>query len=288
MAQLRREPRILPVVETVALLMVLNWWLESSKWRWLVGHLEPISAWRAFLATIAGTSVAFISPNRTGEFLGRILFLEPDHRVKGAFATALGSIAQFVVTLFVGSVALVVMVSLHRPMPWTEGWISIMVVSMSSLLAIATLVLYLQPGLLRQLLLGLPFLARLGRATEVLNGFERHELLTVLFLSFLRYVVFTAQFVMLLVVMDHGAGTLDPILAVPVIYLISTLVPTVMLTELGVRGTVSVAFFAPLGGADIPVLLATTLIWVINLVIPALIGSLILLTVRIRTESRAA
>ncbi len=278
------EARFLPVLALVFGLMLVNWWLESSKWRWLVGHLEKVSSGRAFLATIAGTSVALVSPNRTGEFLGRILFLEPGHRVKGAFATALGSIAQFVVTLFVGAAALLAFAVYHRPMPWPEGWISVMVISLSSLLAVLTMALYLQPGLFRQLLLAVPFLKRFGRASEVLNGFERHELLTVLVLSFLRYVVFTTQFVVLLYAMGHGVPFMDSFLAVPVIYLISTLVPTIMLTELGVRGTVSLAIFAPLGGAEIPVLLATTLVWVINLVFPALAGSVILLAARIRTE----
>ena len=89
---------------------------------------------------------------------------------------------------------------------------------------------------------------------------------------------------MLLVVFGSGLSMMDAILAVPVVYLLSTLVPTVMLTELGIRGTAAVALLAPLGGAEISVLLATTVLWSINVVLPALVGSLILLVARIRTE----
>lgn len=74
-------------------------------------------------------------------------------------------------------------------------------------------------------------------------------------------------------------------MAVPVIYLVSTLVPTVLLTELGVRGSAAVGFLVPLGGQAPQVLLATFLVWAVNLVLPAVAGSIILLLARIRTRS---
>jgi len=236
------------------------------------------------VATIAGTSVGLVTPNRTGEFLGRVLFLKPENRVKGSFATALGSIAQFVVTLLMGALALVVLRILDHPFPWPNGWVTWFILTLTLLVSFGTLVLYLHPSLLRQLLLLVPFLKRLERASSVLNGYAWPELLIVFFLSLMRYVVFTGQYVMLLVVFGSGLSMMDAILAVPVVYLLSTLVPTVMLTELGIRGTAAVALLAPLGGAEISVLLATTVLWSINVVLPALVGSLILLVARIRTE----
>src|SRR5690606_16834411 len=76
-------------------LAVLNWGMEAVKWRWLVAHLGSMSLLRAFAATLAGTTIGTITPNRTGEFMGRVLFLAPGHRWQGGFATLLGSIAQF-------------------------------------------------------------------------------------------------------------------------------------------------------------------------------------------------
>ena len=81
----------LPLLVLMLIGMVLNWTVESVKWRVLMRPVERIDAWRAFLGTIAGTSLALVTPNRTGEFIGRVLFLRPEARVAGAFATALGS-----------------------------------------------------------------------------------------------------------------------------------------------------------------------------------------------------
>ncbi|MCB0771783.1 MAG: hypothetical protein KDB93_00205, partial [Flavobacteriales bacterium] len=74
------------------------------------------------------------------------------------------------------------------------------------------------------------------------------------------------------------------LMTVPVVYLVSTLIPTMLLSELGVRGSVAVAMFAPLGGPAAMVLLASFGLWLVNLALPALAGALILLVARIRTR----
>jgi len=267
----------------VLLLLPVNWWLESLKWRRLMAPVERVGPWRSFAAVVAGTSVALVTPNRTGEFLGRVLFLEPGHRVQGAFATALGSISQFVVTLVAGGCGLLVLVLGGKPLPWSWGWTSTLLVSLTAIVASAALVLYLFPGLLRQLFVVLPFLRRMERASAVLNAYPPRELWMVLALSGLRYTVFAAQFIGLLLAFGVDSAVWVVACAVPVVYLVATLVPTVLLMEIGVRGSVAVALFAPLGGEGAPVLLATTMVWTINLVLPALVGSVLLVATRFRT-----
>lgn len=271
----------LPVLMLAGALMLVNWWLESAKWRILLGAVEQVPAWRAFIATIAGTSVGLVSPNRTGEFLGRILFLAPHHRVAGGFATALGGIAQFVVTLLAGGIGLLVLTITGMPLPWKMGWVSLVLATLTALVALIAVVLYLYPALFRQLLLLIPFMHHLEGASSVLLRYRRPELLGVMGLSLARYLVFGSQFVLLLRAFDAGGGLFAWILAVPLIYLIATLIPSVMLTELGVRGSVAIAVLGPMGGGDTPVLLATTCLWSINVALPACVGSFILLLARI-------
>ncbi|MBP8876637.1 MAG: hypothetical protein KBG86_01210, partial [Flavobacteriales bacterium] len=73
-------------------------------------------------------------------------------------------------------------------------------------------------------------------------------------------------------------------MAIPVVYLIATLVPSIMITELGIRGSVAIAVFAPFGGDPVGVLIATTILWTINVAIPAIAGSLIMVLADVRTE----
>ena len=270
----------------IGLLMVANWWVESVKWRSLVRGVEPVPPFRAFMATIAGTGVGFVSINRTGEFIGRVLFLEPDHRIAGGFATALGSIAQFVITLTFGGIGLLVLTLAGMPLPWPGGWVSWALASLTAFATAVGLLWYLYPGMLRQHLMLLPFLHRFERASAVLLHFRNDRLWSVLLLSALRYVLFTTQFFLLLRMFDAGVGLSGAMLGVPLIYLITTLIPSAMLTELGVRGSVAVAVLSPLGGEAALVLLATTCLWLINVAMPASAGSLILLVARIRIRNK--
>lgn len=287
-AQLIEQLRMnVPVLLVVAALMLVNWLLEAFKWRHLLKGVEHVPLGRAFTATIAGTSVGFVSINRTGEFVGRVLFLAPENRIAGGFATALGSIGQFVITLATGGVGLLLLTALGSPLPWHAGWISWILTTLTSLVAFIALVLYLYPGLLRQLLLLVPFLHRFEQASGVLSRYQRSDLLNVLLLSVARYGVFGFQFVLLLRAFGAGVDHMEAILAVTLIYLIATLIPSVMLTELGVRGSVAMAVLAPLGADDALVLMATTCLWLVNVALPASVGSLILLFARIRSKHTA-
>jgi hypothetical protein len=273
----------LPLLVLMLIGMVLNWTVESVKWRVLMRPVERIDAWRAFLGTIAGTSLALVTPNRTGEFIGRVLFLRPEARVAGAFATALGSMSQFAVTLIMGSAGLLFLLFAEVHLPWTTSpWITGVLSSLTLLVVVGTLVVYFHPQLVGQLLLMVPLLRSLHRPAQVLSQVPTAALRWVLTLSALRYLVFAGQFVGMLWWLEVQVPLPVMVAAVTVIYLVSTLIPTMLLTELGVRGSVAVGILAPLGGDAALVLLATFSVWAINLVLPALAGSVILLFSPIR------
>jgi hypothetical protein len=265
----------------VLVLMVANWALEAWKWKALMARVEDVTFALAFKAVIAGTAIGLITPNRVGEFAGRVLFLAPEHRVSGSFATSLGSISQFVVTLICGSIAL-----LFDPFTIITGaGHQVIIGLMWTMLAVSLVALafYFNTRLLRSVFMALPFLRRYGPAADVLDRFTIRDLTGTLLLSALRYGVFTVQFILLLAVRtDLPSARLA--FGVPVVYLITTLVPTVMLTELGVRGSVAVAVLANGEGDAALVFLSTLLLWAINLALPAIVGSVLLLVARIRTS----
>lgn len=280
MTALLHRPWTAATFSAVCALMLVNWGLESRKWRILVGDVERITRWRAFLATLAGTPIGLITPNRVGEFVGRVLFLAPEHRIAASFATAVGSIAQFVVTVVAGLVGLMALLfSTDRDSlsPAASAW-----VGLCALVAGAALLLYFNPDLLRATIARIPLVRRWEGHAAVLERFGDRLLLRVLLISAARYTVFSAQFALLLFALAD-IPLLDAMRSIPAVFLVSTLIPTVMLTELGVRGSIAVAFISQGPGHDQGVLLATTVLWLINLGVPALLGGIILLAARIRS-----
>jgi len=275
----RDQALLLVTLSGVLVLTLLNWGLEATKWRLLMRDVERITFGKAFVATIAGTSIGMITPNRVGEFVGRVLFLAPENRIPASFATAVGSIAQFVVTVVMGTFGLIALIVTARSEafdPLGVAWITLCV-----LVAVASLLLYFNPDLLHRVIARIPFIRRWEQHAASLDRMSIDVLFRVLLFSALRYVVFAIQFMIILVVMADVA-LLDSLFAIPVAFLFSTLIPTVMLTELGVRGSIAVALISPQLAQDKGVFLASTALWVINIALPALVGSLILLMARIR------
>ena len=66
-----------------------------------------------------------------------------------------------------------------------------------------------------------------------------------------------------------------------VLFLVLAIVPTVALAELGFRGKVSIQLFGLLSANTIGILATAAGIWIINLVSPAIAGSLLILGIRL-------
>ncbi|MCK6649296.1 MAG: hypothetical protein L6Q66_06555, partial [Bacteroidia bacterium] len=91
----------------VVLLMPINWGLESIKWKILLNGLQDISFLNAFVSVLGGIAISLGMPNRTGEFVGRVLFLRKDNRLSGSVKSIIGSTIQLFVTLIFGLFSLI-------------------------------------------------------------------------------------------------------------------------------------------------------------------------------------
>ena len=150
--------------------------------------------------------------------------------------------------------------------------------------SVAAAVLFLLPARLRWLLDRVPFLRRYDAHFNVLNDQRGGRLRGVFLLSTSRYAVFVSQFILLLHAFNTGTELFDAVLAVPVVFLLNTLAPTMMLTELGVRASTAYVMLAPLSAHTFGIALASSVLWAVNVLLPALIGSVILLVTRIRIK----
>lgn len=270
------------ILIAVLLLVPLNWGLESAKWRYLMRRIQAMPFYRAAAAVLVGTGLGLFTPNRTGEFLGRVLFIDPGHRIKAAFGTALGSLAQFVVTLVMGTLSLgfYLLLELHPPLEGT--FINNLMMVLSFSIAGVSLITYLYPGILKRAVELIPILKGWRKHAEVLVEFSKEELVHVLILSAVRYMIFAMQFVLVLITVSDYHGLLNVFITTCLMYLITTLVPTIVLTELGVRGAVATTLFVPLGMSASSVLFSTFTIWCFNLLLPAMVGALLFLFAQIK------
>ncbi|CAN5719299.1 hypothetical protein BH11BAC4_BH11BAC4_12780 [soil metagenome] len=272
----------------VFLLMFINWGIEARKWQLLITHLEQISLIRSFKAILAGCSITMLTPNRIGEYGGRIIYVSEEHRLKAISLTILGSISQLTITMLMGTGGLFLLKSgliVSTDKFESVSWLLSGPLLFASLtVTVILLLLYFRVRFITTIVGKVRFLKNLVRYIEVLDVFGGKQLLRILFLSFFRYMVFILQYLLLLRVMEVNIAYPVCFLLLTLFYLVMVLAPTVGFTELPVRASASVLLFKLFSTNIIGIQAAAFGIWLINLVLPAILGSLLMIGLKIMKE----
>ncbi len=281
------QPFVKLIAAILIFLMIVNWLVETIKWRYLIKKIERVSFRNAVIAVLTGITVSIFTPNRVGEYFGRAFLLREASPLKAILLTIVGSMSQLLVTVVIGSAALLIFLPVY--FPFEGSWNLTIYISM--LLGIVTantafLLFYFNVPLIGSLSgwVERKNWSRIGNYLKVLNDFSRRELFYVLMMSLLRYFVFSFQFYLVLRIFGVPITLMQATMAIPVIYLALAAIPTVALSELGVRGSVAIfvlgimttgtlAGAAMPGGLSLAIVTATTVLWIINLAVPALIGA---------------
>lgn len=262
----------LPLFVLLVVLMFLNWGIESLKWKLGAGVVSPITFPRAITSVLAGIAVSMVGPNRTGEFIGRITALPAEKRTAGAFVSVHISLAQTIVTLIAGLAAWLLMGCENLPLSSGRELLSALVI----LATVFLFILYFRFVWVYALLQRKPF-SRWFRNTIPASVPVKNRLLIInLLLSMLRYGIFISQFVIAFRIFGLQVSVPDLYLASALIYLLMAAVPSFALAELGVRGTLSVFVMGAFSAEAGPVIAASSLLWIINIAIPASAGAVVL------------
>jgi uncharacterized membrane protein YbhN (UPF0104 family) len=271
------------VVTVVILMMFLNWFIESLKWRFLISKIEKVSIKRSIRAIFSGITVSAFTPNRVGEYGGRVFCLEKADRIKGILITVIGSMAQLVITIFFGSIGILLIPNL---MPEFDAILSQFVFAypimlfLLILLNVLLVTLFLNASVFSVVLSKIKFLRKFKKYNEVFSFYNSSELLEILLYSVGRYIVFTTQFFILLQVFGVQIGYVDAMILITTKLLVISIIPTIAITEIGIRGSVALFLFGLVSVNAIGILSATFVMWVINLLLPALIGTIFIFSLK--------
>lgn len=272
------------MISLIIMLMLINWGMETIKWRLLIAKIEELSFFRAFKAVMTGVSVSIFTPNRTGDYLGRVFILQKANHVEGILITLIGSLAQILVTICAGLFCLISFIDQYLHLSHLlHDYLLIGMIFMVPCFVFLLILLYFKIGLISAIVSRF-FPAKWDRLKDysrIFGIYSGMELLGVLLLSLLRYVIFSTQFYILLRIFGVELPLSQGLILIPVIYLILTLVPSIALIDLGIRGTVSIfiigMYFKQSGltspDTELAILASSTVLWLVNLIIPAILGT---------------
>jgi hypothetical protein len=268
----------------VMVLMLVNWGLEARKWQLAIRTIQPLSFLQSWKAVFTGTTLAFFTPNRIGEYMGRILYIHEGKRIQAISLTIVCSIGQLLVTWWAG-IGGILYLQEHANQATIHTFASLWMKTVLYVTAGAAVILTLFYFRLAWLVRWVEKIPRIEKAVawiRVLDSFNATILLRIMSLSVLRYSVFIGQYYLLFDVFNVPLTAAQVAGSVSVIFLVLSIVPTIaVITELGVRWKIGIEV-VQLFNSNITGILATSLaIWIINLVIPALLGSLLILGIKI-------
>ncbi|MFD2873018.1 hypothetical protein ACFS5N_11100 [Mucilaginibacter ximonensis] len=272
-----RHQQVIIVMSAVVLLMFANWLVECFKWRYLTQKLVKISLWKCIEGVFCGLTWAIFTPNRIGEYGGRVMFLPPRKRIHGVFAMAVGSFGQMVITNILGAAAFIWFCFTFLHLSW---WLLVLITIIAVVFMIFFAIAFFNIKWLVKLLNSISFLRKYHRFFDIMAAYQFAELLKIMWFCLTRFFIFSLQYYLVIHLLIPQIPLVEVMLLVFMVFFIQSALPSLDLLDVPVRATASATLFAYVNAPQIAVIAAFTSIWLINLIIPAILGSVFIFNLK--------
>ncbi len=248
----------------VLFLSIFNWFLEILKWKVLVSVVRKVSFIEAAKQSLSALTASLFTPNRVGEYGAKAIYFAKRFRKRILLLNLMGNIFQMSITMILGIIGLYFFLNAY------DVEISYYRVS--------------RFGLVLLIMIGLVILGvsqerfrikgfSLERIKTFIKEIPFQKKIAVFIISLMRYAIFSYQFYFLLVVLGIELPYLETMIGITSMYLLASVVPTLFIFDVVVKGSVAVYVFGFLGINEFTVLCVVTLMWILNFVLPSVIGS---------------
>lgn len=284
-SELQKNKAILSIVFA---LMFINWILEAKKWQILIKPLAKISLLHSLQSVWIGLSLATFLP--LGNYLGRIKNLPKENQFNSAGALLVNGGLQFWVTMLGGMYGISQFFEL-------DNFITFLLFVFWILIYLLGLFFYCKWSLVRTRAtvennyLPSDSLERrshqrsqrvsyinnwLQKNLYFISQYSQKDILKTTFLSLLRYLVFLVQMILIFKVANFSLSIDKIIIGSSLLFAAKSILPVGgFFVGLSVREATALYFFSSLG--EEKVVTITFLLWIINIGIPVLVGSVLLL-----------
>ncbi|MFY0625741.1 MAG: flippase-like domain-containing protein [Reichenbachiella sp.] len=242
-------------------LVPLNVYLESCKWFLIIRKSSRVSVVNCVKIVLAGKSLNLISPMGLGDGFVKYINFEKKERSQSLALILVDRISNMIPTLILGIVATVFLISLG-------------VLHLSNLLiwVISLVVTIAIIGILISVFIQ----KNKKRFLKYVNAILKIDWLD--FLSFLllassRYLVFSFQFYLIMVWVGLDLSFWVLLLAIFWIFFIKTIIPDLtVFGDLVKREISAITFFSLFLPSMELIILANVCIWIVNIIVPSVIG----------------
>lgn len=262
------------IISIVLLLGVVNIYLQFTKWKLTATEVLRISDnYKILRSLFYGFSAGIITPLRIGEYFGRGIEFRDKSLLQITVATLVDKFFPLMMVASLGSFSSLLFVYVYFD-------VSIYIV-ISLFILIFTffyllIILLISNRFWNSILFSKlntsvrlkPFLEKL----KIFEGLNRTYFFKMLLISFLFYACFLIQYALLVSAFSNHHDFLNYLWAANLIMFVKTIIPPISFGELGIREGASVYFLTQMGETASVGFNSSISLFIINLLIPALIG----------------
>jgi hypothetical protein len=254
-----------PWLAVAVALMPLNWALEAEKWRYLLAPSCRLPFGPALRAVFCGLALSLFTPQRVGEYVGRVLGVPARHNWPAVLAMAVGNFAQLLVLFSLGLAGVSFLLGdyLGKPVGWGAAAVALLVALYLIFFNLSRL-----PGWLRQL----PLPRRAWRLLLMLRQYRAGQLARAWGWSAARYATYSFQYFALAMFFGISAPPLLAFAAIASLFFVQASLPLPPLMGLLARGEAALLIWGRFSDQPLGILAATYGLFILNLVLPALLG----------------
>ena len=254
-----------PIIAALLILAMLNRFFEILKWQNLVSSFQSISVGESTKQVLGALTASVFTPNGIGEYGAKALYYPPKRARKIVFLNLVCNGAQMLITVVLGIIGLI-----YFNLRFGILSARVVLTMLVGIGAIAILAYVFRSFTIK----GYSFEKALNKISEISKPVHRKNIV----LALCRYAFFSHQYFLILLMFDTGLSYPIAMATICSVYFLSSSLPTFQFLDFAVKGGVAVYFFGLLGVNEWIPLFATTLIWLLNVVLPVAIGSYYVLT----------
>ncbi len=254
----------LKIIVFLVVLTGFNCFFEILKWHKLVSVTRKISFKSALEQSLGSLTASIFTPNRIGEYGAKAMHYTKEFRKSILLINLLSNVLQMSVTVILGIIGLWFFISAY-PIALNYSKIFLTLTLIAFIITLMVFVLRKTKFTIK------------GFSLEKLKGFILNYPKKIIFyafcLSLLRYLVFSFQFYYLLAIFGIDIPYLHAMAFITSMYLLASIIPTIFIFDVVVKGGVAIYLFSYVGVNPVTVISITTIMWLFNFVIPSIIGS---------------
>ena len=258
----------------VLLLGIVNIYFQFAKWQLTCSEVLGVNnKMKVFRSLFYGFSAGIITPLRLGEYFGRGIEFRDKSFVQVTLATLVDKFFALILVAFTGSISSLLFIYIYYQV---SLYLVVTLFAVIFTLFYFFFLLLLSDRFWNKVIFSKikssPKLKTFFNMLLVFQNLDRKYFYKMLLISFLFFSCFLIQYALLVSAFSDHYDFINYLWAASLIMFVKTIVSPISIGELGIREGASVFFLTQIGESAAVAFNASIFLFIINLLIPALIG----------------